>query len=225
MKTPSAERPLTSGNSAKLYCLQWIEQRVKTHETLTILDLGCGAARNFVLLLERYPGVKYVGIEPSASDCQAARDNLAGHNATIINAYAYDVFQQVNEQFDVVISFSVLEHVYQRQRYLDNARDCLKPDGSFLINYDAGHFVHPRGAKERIKNRIGPILARAGIEAYYQSFVPEDTFHAMIERAGLEIVEMKSFNTAQGHPQTGSVTPTRRTHAALAGLRVMAQQC
>jgi cyclopropane fatty-acyl-phospholipid synthase-like methyltransferase len=135
METISPDTVLTTGNAAKLYCLRWIEQRVQTDNALTILDLGCGAAHNFVRLLDRYPHVKYVGIEPSKSACEAARRNLGSHDVTIIQAYAYDAFQLVHDHFDVIVSFSVLEHVFQRQRYLNSVRDCVKAEGRCLINY------------------------------------------------------------------------------------------
>jgi len=186
---------LTTGNTAKLYCLQWIEQRARAHEVRSILDLGCGTAGNFVRLLERYPEVRYVGVEPSRAACEAARSNLTGRRAEIVQAYAYDVPKLVAGPFDVVVSFSVFEHVHQRQRYLDGVCASLAPDGRCLINYDAGHFVQPAGLKERAKNVIGPLLARLGVEGYYQRFVPDQAFRRMVERAGLEILEAKSFNT------------------------------
>ena len=95
----------------------------------------------------------------------------------------------------MVVSFSALEHVYRRQKYLDSAAACLKSDGDFLINYDSGHFVMPGSFKERVKNRVGPAMARIGVERYYQSFVMESDFHAMLESAGLTVIEAKSFNT------------------------------
>lgn len=187
---------LTEGNAAKLYCLNWIEAHAREREALTILDLGCGQARNFVRLLVRYPQVRYVGIEPSPGDCAAARRNLEGLNATVINGYAYAVYGTlVQEQFDLVVSFSVLEHVYQRAAYLRAAAQCLKADGHFLINYDAGHFVDPVNLRERLKNLAGPLLARLGQERYFQAFVREADFLAMVSAAGLRVQEARSFNT------------------------------
>ena len=51
---------LTVGNSAKLYCLNWIENLLQggvmgKGNEFKILDLGCGAALNFVNLLKLYP--------------------------------------------------------------------------------------------------------------------------------------------------------------------------
>jgi SAM-dependent methyltransferase len=186
---------LTTGNTAKLYCLNWLEQLIQSRtEPLSILDLGCGQAKNFTALLHRYPQTTYVGIDPSPSECATARRELAGLKAEIMQGYGYNVYARLGRRFDVVISFSVLEHVYRRVDYLKSAKDCLAPDGHFLINYDSGHFV-AGGVRDRAKNLIGPIMARLGQERYYQSLVREADFQAMLKQVGLRIVEEKVFNT------------------------------
>lgn len=188
---------LTSGNAAKLFCLNWIEQIIQQKgESIRILDAGCGRAANFIELLRRYPSVTYTGIEPNPAACVTAQRNLEGFKATIINDYAYDIMGRlVDSPFDIVVSFSVFEHVYRRQRYLDSVVDCMHDDGYFLINYDAGHFMAPATLKEAAKNIIGPLIAPLGMERYYQRFVPEADFRLMLDRAGLFITEVKSFNT------------------------------
>lgn len=188
---------LTVGNTAKLYCLNWIEARVRASaEAVHILDLGCGTGQNFVQLLKRYPAAHYVGVEPSAEACHQAEASLKGLNATIIQDYAYDAVRPKlpRPDYDVIVSFSVFEHVYQRLDYLRLIKACLKPDGHALINYDAGHF-HSTYWKERVKNIIGPLLARLGNQRYYQAFVREADFRWMVAEAGLKITEAKSFNT------------------------------
>jgi SAM-dependent methyltransferase len=187
---------LTEGNAAKLYCLNWIEQYVAQKGAVSILDLGCGTAGNFIKLLQKYPDVHYTGIEPSPVSCDAARRNLSGLNATIINSYAYNVYGRlVRQQADLIVSFSVFEHVYRRLDYLRTAKTCLKPDGFFLINYDAGHFVQPVNLQEHAKNFIGPLMARLGQERYYQAFVREADFVSMAGQVNLKIIEARSFNT------------------------------
>jgi len=143
---------LTVGNSAKLYCLNWVEQyAMEKGGEVNILDLGCGTSLNFVNLLKSYPWIEYVGIEPSKEYCLRARHYLSGLNATIINSYGYHVYDKLEEKFDIVVSFSVLEHVYRRLDYLRSAKECLTDDGYFLINYDAGHFLYGR---ERLKPSV-----------------------------------------------------------------------
>lgn len=186
---------LTTGNSAKLYCLNWIENLIlkRREKDFKILDLSCGTALNFVNLLKKYPWVYYVGVDPDKKACLKARENLKGLNATIINDYAYNIHQKIKEKFDVIVSFSVLEHVYRRKDYLISAKKCLKNDGYFLINYDAGYFIYGN-YREKIGILIGKILARFGIEKYYASFVKEKEFLRLIDEVGFKVVEAKYFN-------------------------------
>jgi len=189
----------TAGNSAKLYCLNLIEKMViRQGGSLTLLDLGCGVAANFPKLMEKYPNLQYVGVDPSSSDCEAARKNLSSFNATIINTPAYGLEL---EPVDVVISFSVLEHVYRRMDYLQTVKRNMKAGGLFLINYDSGHFIYPAPASilsigsDRWKNRFGHLMARLGKEQYFQAFVREEEFQALLDKTGLMVLESKFFNT------------------------------
>jgi len=186
--------PLTSGNSAKIYCLDWLDKYLANHSrSVKILDLGCGEALNFVNLLSKYSKrVSYTGIEPDDKACQLARENLRGLPATVISSYAYKLNRKLDGKFDIVISFSALEHVYHRLSYLQTAKEYLAEDGYFLINYDAGHFFSGR---ERLKNTIGPLLAIFGLEKYYQSFVKEQEFQRLIKFIGFEVIDHKFFNT------------------------------
>lgn len=184
---------LTHGNAAKIFCLDFLDRLIRQRGgRLSLLDLGCGAGANFRALLERHPEVTYTGVEPAAGAVEAARQHLAGLNATLVHAAAYDFDRG---PFDVVLSFSVLEHVYRRAAYLACARRNLAAGGLLLINYDAGHFVNPTW-RDRAKNIVGPILARAGIERYYQAFVKEDEFMRLAVDAGFEIDDACAFNTA-----------------------------
>lgn len=183
---------LSYGNSAKLYCLNWIDNYVKDKKEITILDLGSGISLNFVSLLKKYSSIHYTGVEPSPKAVKVAKNRLEGLNATIINDNGYNLFQKLAAKFDIITSFSALEHVYRRRDYLNSAKECLKPHGYFLINYDAGHFI---SGKERLINIFGPILARFGIERFYQSFVRENEFFGIIKDIGLKITDAKFFNS------------------------------
>ncbi len=180
--------PLVLGNAAKLYCLQWIERLAAEQPALRILDLGCGRADTFQVLLRRHPGIRYIGVEPDPAAAGAARVALPG--AEIVTASADEV--EV-EPVDVVVSFSVLEHVYRRAAYVATIARHLRPGGLAFVNYDAGHFV-AGDARERLRTLTAPPLARLGRENRYQAFVREVDFRRLAADARLEIVEGKSFN-------------------------------
>ncbi|MCA9881863.1 MAG: class I SAM-dependent methyltransferase [Anaerolineae bacterium] len=190
----------TTGNTAKAYCLQWIANEVEKRGVdapLTILDMGSGTSGNFAEFLQANPKVGYIGVEPYALACEAARKLLPQReNIRIVNDLAYDLYGRViTEPVDIVVSFSVMEHVVQRPRYLQTVYDCLKEGGTFLINYDAGHFNPNRDLKEKLKTFLSPWMARLGMEGRYQKFVPEQDFRQWVQQIGFEIVEAKSFNT------------------------------
>lgn len=191
---------LSRGNAAKFYCLSLIESLIldtsvaTMDRELTILDMGCGSAGNFVNILSKYPQVRYVGIEPNKQSYEQAQSNLKNLNATVINAYAYDVFRLVKEKFNVVVSFSVLEHLYKRMDYLRSAKECLKEGGCFLINYDAGHFLQ-QSLIEKVYDIVSHILISFGREIPYRSFVREQDFLKSVDECGFKIAEAKFFNT------------------------------
>jgi SAM-dependent methyltransferase len=183
--------PLAVGNTAKLYCLQLIDRAAEeTGGEFRIVDLGCGTGSNFVELLRRRPNVAYVGVEPSSAAAAEARRLLP--DAEIVNAPAYNVRV---EPAHAVVSFSVLEHVVQRARYLEAARANLRPDGRVYLNYDSGHFVTDVDVRERAKALASQVLARLGSESRYRARVTEDELRSLVAGSDLRLVEDKVFNT------------------------------
>jgi len=183
--------PLAVGNTAKLYCLQLIDEAAAaTDGDFRIVDLGCGTGSNFVELLRRRPNVHYVGVEPSRGAAEEARRLLPG--AEIVNAPAYDVRV---EPAHAVVSFSVLEHVVQRARYFEAVRANVRPNGRVYLNYDSGHFVADADLRERAKAAASRVLARVGAESRYRARVREEEFRALVATAGLRVADDKVFNT------------------------------
>ena len=181
--------PAVPGNSAKLYCLSRLD-RLAARGPLTILDLGCGSGYQAVPLLRRHPGLRYVGVEPNPASAAAATKALAPFDARVLTAPAYDV----EVSADVILSFSVFEHVYRRDRYVASIARNLRDGGVAFVNYDAGHFLD-MGTKEWAKTVIQRVLARVGNERYYERFVPEQEFRRIVSDHGLEIEDAKMFNS------------------------------
>jgi SAM-dependent methyltransferase len=182
---------LTTGNTAKLYCLQLIDRAAAGAEgDFRILDLGCGSGSNFVELLRRRPNIHYVGVEPLRGAVEEARRLVP--EAEIINAPAYDVRL---EPAHAVVSFSVLEHVVDRRRYLQAVRSNLRPDGRVYLNYDSGHFVADAHPLERAKALASHAFARVGSESRYRRRVSADEFRTLVEHNRLRVVDDKVFNT------------------------------
>lgn len=201
------DKVITLGNTAKMYCVDKISELAARGAPLVLLDLGCGTGNNFPHLLDRFPNIRYVGADPHEPSLAKARKLLAGRNAELHHAPG-ERFRLAGGA-DVIVSFSVFEHVpfKQRRAYLESVRANLKPGGIGLINYDAGHFTTETTTRQHATAWIAlrqavvqfvrnQLVERFGANIYYQRFVSEDWFVEGCESAGLRIVETRSFNTA-----------------------------
>jgi len=183
---PNAPR-VNLGNGAKLFIRDRIAGRLGQGEP-TIVDLGCGNGRQWSWLEPRADEVNLVGIEPAAGLVTQARKSFPMwefHSGT-----AYDLEPA---SADIVTSMSVLEHVYRRDKFMRYARACLSPGGIFYLNYDNGHFLD---GNDRLKNLFGPILAKFGVERWYQSPISQDEALDLIENSGFTVVEEFNFHQA-----------------------------
>ena len=182
---------LTYGNAAKLYCLQLIDEAIwRAEGTFRIVDLGCGDGRNFVELLRCHPDVEYAGVDPSRRAVEQAQRLLPLAELAHMPAYEARL-----EPADAVVSFSVLEHVADRARYMDAVRANLASDGRAYVNYDAGHFGPDATASERAKAVVARAFAGLGHESRYRARVSDEEFAELIAASSLRAIDDKGFNT------------------------------
>src|SRR3989344_4913974 len=114
----------------KTIFLEKLEPDIKNGAIKSILDLGSGLSLNFLPLLKKFPELTYVGVEPSKEHAKQARLTLAGFkNAKIYNADGYVSSGDKWGTFDLVISFSVLEHIKQLEKFLKNSIAAARPGG------------------------------------------------------------------------------------------------
>jgi SAM-dependent methyltransferase len=187
------------GNSAKLFCLRRLET---IQGPMTLLDMGCGDGSPFAEFLSTHRNIRYIGVDPSRSAIERGRKLLAGLNAELHHGHA----ELFSAQADLIVSFSVFEHVVRRREYMQAVARNLKPEGTAYINYDAGHFLTPsttsplrtalRAARQGLAQAIKNPLVRLGLPLYYERFVRESDFARDCSSAGLRIIESYSFNTA-----------------------------
>jgi 2-polyprenyl-3-methyl-5-hydroxy-6-metoxy-1,4-benzoquinol methylase len=84
-----------------------IEQLVLSLRPTSVLEIGSGRGRLGARLAAR--GIRYTGVEPTASEVEAARQTHPGLD--VVHASCYDVPEMVGK-FDVVVSNDVIEHLY-----------------------------------------------------------------------------------------------------------------
>ncbi|MCS6782218.1 MAG: class I SAM-dependent methyltransferase [Gloeomargarita sp. SKYBB_i_bin120] len=182
------------GNAAKSWILQDLLARLGNQRPCVIFDYGCGDGGHWPHVLRDYPQIQWWGFEPHPQRRRQAEKRLAGLPARLVG---WAELEQIHLQADFIVSFSVLEHVYDRRRYLQMAKRQLAPHGIFYLNYDDGHF-RPHLEVQRLEtwlpacrvalhNGLAPLLARLGYVAPFQQRVVQAEIDALLQELGWHI--------------------------------------
>lgn len=120
-----------NGESGEKLTRVFIEIVRSLKDVNSICDLGCGNGHISGRLAAL--GYKVTGVDASRSGINVARRMYP--NATFIHALIdRDVNDTINQQdFDLVISSDVIEHLYRPSDLLEAAQSLLKPGGQLLI--------------------------------------------------------------------------------------------
>jgi 2-polyprenyl-3-methyl-5-hydroxy-6-metoxy-1,4-benzoquinol methylase len=181
-----------------------IEEMVRKNNNLKILDLGSGQSRNFLDLFKKYPNLFYRGIEPKKEEADVAKDLLKNFpNAKILNSLAYGNQADVID-FDVCISFSVLEHVKNLELFLSNSIKWIKPGGSIIHLYDLGHALYPSSIKEKFHVFLGNKFPKLLPERKFVNYLDEEKVKTIMINEGAEILET-TYHQMPNHKKFGKV--------------------
>lgn len=187
----------------KTIFLEEFEAGIQDGSIKSICDFGSGESKNFIPLLEKYPHLIYVGIEPSTFHAKRAQENLARFkNVFIYNASGYSCPLGEEERwgkFDLVISLSVLEHVKGIETFLAKSVEAAKPGGQVVHRYDLGHALYPSSLKERFQVFLGD---------HYRSLLPESKFVSGLRPSKVRLL-LESFG-AQVERETYHQMPSHK---------------
>ena len=172
-----------------------------------VLDLGCGTASYVPALVEQFPDIEYVGVEPIESSYQAALKNLASiERAKVHFQLGYEsIPNEAGSSFDVVFSLSVLEHIKHLDRFLALGTKYTKSGGLVVHRYDLGHALHTHSFKEGIHVKMGNVIPWILPERQFVRYVPE--------------IEVKALYRAQG------VTPIQTTYHQMPSHKAFEKYC
>lgn len=97
-----------------------------------VLDVGCGPGYGVCRIAPECREV--IGIDIDADAIDYARENFTLENTDfrLVRPAEEEAFPFEDDSFDTVISFQVIEHVFDMNAYLSEIRRVLKPNGVFV---------------------------------------------------------------------------------------------
>jgi len=113
--------------------LNLVEQHSVSLADKSVADFGSGTGYLLRLINKKYPGTHLVGYDPYREITELAK--AINPNATF---YHKDVYDTINQQYDVVFCTEVLEHLVRPDLALKNLLDVVKNDGVLIITVPNG---------------------------------------------------------------------------------------
>lgn len=181
---------------SKIFVINKIAQLAEKNPKIKVLDLGSGQSRNFLPLFEKNPELQYTGIEPSNAAKKAAELLNKYPNARIIQSPAYTGFEELNAQFDIVVSLSVLEHIRKLEQFLEFSVKKLKKGGTLIHLYDLGHYLYPSNMLERLQTIFcsTPGLKKLAPELKFAAYVNQESVEKFLKQNGIKIERITYHN-------------------------------
>lgn len=111
-----------------------LEREVIEQRPEHVLDAGCGEGRIALTLGHRFPAIKVMAVEVSATNVGIARRLNRFGNVTFEHGLVEDVIAHVPPaSFDLIYSFAVLEHVPDVETTVAALLRALRPGGRFCF--------------------------------------------------------------------------------------------
>jgi 2-polyprenyl-3-methyl-5-hydroxy-6-metoxy-1,4-benzoquinol methylase len=154
---------------------------VRIAPTDVILDLGCGGApQDFILA--KHAG-RIVGIDPEPAQIEKAgrlaRTWAPGRDLELRCTTIEDA-GFARHQFDKVLSFSVLEHITNRDQVLDVIAAVLKPGGELIFSCDSMATMTDPARRERHK-----------VDHSVQTYFTPEELRSMLEARGFGQIRIR----------------------------------
>jgi|TARA_B110000902_G_scaffold92303_1_gene109553 SAM-dependent methyltransferase len=136
------------GLTTAKYVIPYISDLITLTPETTVLEIGCGEAGNLKPFLDM--GCRCVGIDISEGRIENGKKFFADHpHFDKLELIAEDIYDTVSpEEFDIIISRDVIEHIPNQELFMARCRDFMKPDGIYFIGFPPWH--NPFGGHQQL---------------------------------------------------------------------------
>ena len=136
------------GLTTAKHVIPYISDLITITSETTVLEIGCGEAGNLKPFLDM--GCRCVGIDISEGRIENGKKFFADHpHFDKLELIAEDIYDTVSpEEFDIIISRDVIEHIPNQELFMARCRDFMKLDGIYFIGFPPWH--NPFGGHQQL---------------------------------------------------------------------------
>ena len=112
------------------------EEVIESRRPAFVLDIGCGTGENLTRpLAERFPGIRFLGIDDDPESIRQARAGAALPNLSFGPASSLESRYRA----DLILASEVIEHVESPEQFLSSMSAHLVPDGCVIVTLPNGY--------------------------------------------------------------------------------------
>ena len=159
----------------------------------SVTDLGGGKGNRWVSMLSKFPNLNLTFFEPDKTELEIAKTKIKGNNIIFLS----DTKNIKNKSQDIVYSFAVLEHVWDKKTFFNEIARILKKNGVAYISYDNGHFrnylyrnrSYLFQFRNFLKTKLHKLWISLSLYSKYQYPVNPADLSIILNSTGLRIVD------------------------------------
>jgi len=112
------------------FAFRLLNKLLDRQQSLAILEIGTGSGFFLDFASENFPNSQFTGLE---LDERLLRETATRAPKASLHQGNAESFELGLNQFDLIVSFQVIEHLYNPDAMLKNVKAHLKPGGLFLV--------------------------------------------------------------------------------------------
>ena len=152
-----------------------IERLGLQHEKIKLLDVGCGAGYFLSYLKDK--GVQSKGLEVTQSLVEYCQTQG-------INVQSTDVEEEPDNEYDVIVMFDVLEHLYDPVLFINSLKNKLKENG-YIVAYTPNIYSVAYELMGALQNTLLPFE--------HVCFFDGNSFSFLAEKTGMKIYSLETY--------------------------------
>ncbi len=153
----------------------------KPSDNFNVLDIGCGNARFYSFLKERFSELDYLGIDYSEEMLKEASKVIDSSNLIQLDLEKESLKERVDQKFDLIVMFGVMHHIKSRDRrkkILREIHSLLNKNGVAIITFwqfsENKEFLKKHLIEDLGKNDFIISFGKEGATRFAHSFTKEE---------------------------------------------------